>query len=196
MYNFTLKDPSFLPHIGCDFEFEFKRGQALFLTGENGIGKSTLLKRMGHSLENSFLLSQTPLDSFYDRSLQQFKKVSEKAFSQNLVREHFHKNWESFRLQSKGDRLLSQLSGGERQSVKLATALAMSSELLLLDEPTQYLDQEKKVILSEILAEILKQGRSLVIVEHDLNWWKRPGIVIPLQVRGQILSRGESWTIS
>lgn len=196
MFSFTLKDPNFLPHLGCDFELLIKEGESLFLTGENGIGKSTLLKQMSHSLENSFLLSQTPLDSFYDRSLSRFKEIFLKAYSSDLEKEKFETYWEAFGLKSKPDRLLSQLSGGERQSVKLAAGLSMKSQILLLDEPTQYLDQEKKGILFHFLKDLEQRGRSLVIVEHDLTWWKGRAEVLPLKISCGTLGKGEPWTIS
>lgn len=196
MFTFSLKDPFFLPHLGCDIDLLIQKGETFFLTGENGLGKSTLLKKMSDSLPDSYLLSQIPLDSFYDRSLRRFSSIAVEAFAGNLELETFQKLWYSFGLNLKMDRLLSHLSGGERQCVKLATGLSMRSSLLLLDEPSQYLDQEKKTILFKELSHLNRLGKSLVIVEHDLSWWKKETLVIPLEVHEKTLKKGSPWTIS
>lgn len=196
MFTFTLKDPHFLPHIGCDVDLFIATGESLFITGENGLGKSTLLKRMSESIPNSYLISQIPLVTFYDRSLARYLEVVLKGFSEGINPETFHRLWSAFGLNSKLNRLLSQLSGGERQCVKLATGLAMHESLLLLDEPSQYLDLEKKRILFEQLLELKRQSKSLLIVEHDLSWWKKPSAVLPLKVQERTLVKGDAWTIS
>jgi len=196
MYKFVLKEPDFLPHIGCDVELSLEQGETLFLTGENGLGKSTLLKKVSEKLSDSYLLSQSPLDSFYDRRLDQYISAVEKGLGDRMDKEVFARIWRKFGLDIKMDRLLSQLSGGERQCVKLATGLALHSPLLLLDEPSQYLDQEKKAILFGCLQALNQQGKSLLIVEHDLSWWKKKSLVVPLQIHEKTLTRGEAWTIS
>jgi ABC-type Mn2+/Zn2+ transport system ATPase subunit len=196
MFTFSLKDPNFLPHVGCDVEICIGNGQTIFLTGENGLGKSSLLKKMSETITNSNLIGQIPLDVFYDRQLEKYKAVVLKGLSGRIDPEIFSRIWDGFGLSSKENRLLSQLSGGERQCVKLATGLALSSELLLLDEPSQYLDEAKKKILFLRLKELNQNGKSLLIVEHDLSWWKESSAVIPLIVRESTIQRGESWTIS
>ena len=61
------------------------------------------------------------------------------------------------------------LSGGERQRVVLASALAQSTEFLLLDEPATYLDLKHQVSIYRLLHQMRSSGRGVVTVTHDLN---------------------------
>ncbi|GIF37001.1 ABC transporter ATP-binding protein [Actinoplanes xinjiangensis] len=68
------------------------------------------------------------------------------------------------------DRHVDELSGGQRQRVWLAMALAQQTPLLLLDEPTTYLDIAHQIEVLDLCAELHeRQGRTLVAVLHDLN---------------------------
>jgi iron complex transport system ATP-binding protein len=68
------------------------------------------------------------------------------------------------------DRQVDELSGGQRQRVWLAMALAQQTPLLLLDEPTTYLDIAHQIEVLDLCAELHeRQGRTLVAVLHDLN---------------------------
>ncbi len=67
------------------------------------------------------------------------------------------------------DRSVFSLSGGERQLVSFARALAQEASLLLLDEPTAFLDLRHRVELLRVVAELAAAGRSALVVSHDLN---------------------------
>ena len=64
---------------------------------------------------------------------------------------------------------LRELSGGERQRVYLAMQLAQDAPILLLDEPTTYLDIEYQLLLMEVLTDLKKKGRTIIMVLHDLE---------------------------
>ncbi len=68
------------------------------------------------------------------------------------------------------DRAVDELSGGQRQRVWIAMALAQGTDLLLLDEPTTYLDVSHQVEMLDLLAELNgRRGTTIVMVLHDLN---------------------------
>ena len=67
------------------------------------------------------------------------------------------------------DRIVSQLSAGERQKVLLAAAMAQQSPILFLDEPTTALDPKHQVELAALLRRLHASGKTLVIICHDLN---------------------------
>jgi len=67
------------------------------------------------------------------------------------------------------DRLLDELSGGQRQRVWIAMVLAQQTPILLLDEPTTFLDIAHQIELMELLADLNDAGRTVVAVLHDLN---------------------------
>jgi iron complex transport system ATP-binding protein len=68
------------------------------------------------------------------------------------------------------DRLVSELSGGERQRVIIARALAQEPRILLLDEPTAFLDLNHQIELCSLIQRLAKdRGLTVVLVSHDLN---------------------------
>lgn len=67
------------------------------------------------------------------------------------------------------DRPVSALSGGQRQRVWVAMALAQETDLLLLDEPTTFLDISHQIELLDLLADLNRDGKTIVAVLHDLN---------------------------
>ena len=73
-----------------------------------------------------------------------------------------------FHLQNK---LFHQLSGGEKQRVSLARCLCQDARLLLLDEPTSFLDEKGREELLELLYELSRnEAPTMLLVSHDLNW--------------------------
>jgi len=67
------------------------------------------------------------------------------------------------------DRSVQEISGGERQRVLLAQALAQDPKILLLDEPVAHLDVQHQVRLFELLLEIHGRGMTVLVILHDLN---------------------------
>ena len=67
------------------------------------------------------------------------------------------------------DKMVSELSGGERQKVYIAMALAQGSDYLLLDEPTTFLDISHQFQLLDLAKELCSQNKSVVMVLHNLE---------------------------
>lgn len=193
MYDFNLYDPLFLPHRGCDFKLRLELGNCLVLVGENGLGKSTLLQRMRSMHPNISFLEQKSLEMFYDRKLSVIKEIVS-HLSPSLHKLRFERLWTDFGLEAKESRELSQLSGGESQALKICLALAKESEIYFLDEPSQYLDKAKKIILNQQLHNLSKENKCLVLVEHDRDWLSLPSIVFELNEEEGFLKVGKSWT--
>ncbi|MDQ1121767.1 ABC transporter ATP-binding protein [Microbacterium trichothecenolyticum] len=87
-------------------------------------------------------------------------------------------------------RLVSELSGGQRQRVWIAMALAQQTPILLLDEPTTFLDIAHQIELMELLTDLNAQGRTLVAVLHDLNQAARYGTHLIAVKDGRIVAEG------
>ena len=66
-------------------------------------------------------------------------------------------------------RLMSELSGGQRQRVVIARAIAQAAPVVLVDEPTSSLDPEHQVRVFELLAGLAREGRSVLVVTHELS---------------------------
>lgn len=89
------------------------------------------------------------------------------------------------------DRLLGELSGGQRQLVWIAMALAQDTELLLLDEPTTFLDMAHQLEVLQVLERLHQQRRrTIVMVLHDINQAARYADHMVALVGGRIVASG------
>jgi iron complex transport system ATP-binding protein len=88
------------------------------------------------------------------------------------------------------DRDFRSLSGGERQRVVLAGALAQSPQILLLDEPTTFLDLKHQLTMYRLLRDLCAEGLLAVVVTHDLNLAAAYADRVVMLRAGQILADG------
>ncbi len=90
-----------------------------------------------------------------------------------------------------GERYVDELSGGQRQRVWIAMALAQQTPLLLLDEPTTFLDIQHQIDVLDLCAELHEtQGRTLVAVLHDLNHAARYATHLIAVRGGEVVAEG------
>ncbi|WP_020113399.1 ABC transporter ATP-binding protein [Rhodococcus sp. 114MFTsu3.1] len=87
-------------------------------------------------------------------------------------------------------RPVDELSGGQRQRVWVAMALAQETEIMLLDEPTTFLDIAHQIELLELFTDLNHLGRTLVAVLHDLNHAARYGTHLIAMKDGSIVAEG------
>jgi len=97
-----------------------------------------------------------PHQSFF----RQWSEADEAAVAQAMA---------STKITELANRPVDELSGGQRQRVWIALVLAQDTPILLLDEPTTYLDIAHQIELLDLLAQLNKQGRTVVAVLHELN---------------------------
>ena len=88
------------------------------------------------------------------------------------------------------DRLVDELSGGQRQRVWVAMALAQQTEILLLDEPTTFLDLTHQIELMELFTDLHLAGHTLVAVLHDLNQAARYATHLIAMKDGGVVAEG------
>jgi len=90
------------------------------------------------------------------------------------------------------DRPLGDLSGGQRQRVWIAMALAQNPQILLLDEPTTFLDLSHQLEVLDLLRELNRtQGTTIVVVLHELNMAARYADELVVMSQGRIVAHGE-----
>lgn len=178
--------------------FQARPGEIVAILGPNASGKSTLLKLVAGALEP--LSGRVLLNGFMTRSLaprtraqriamvQQESPLLFPARAWEFVLQGRHPYGRSLRFENQddlavarnalaqvgaehlGDRWMDQISGGEKQRVILARALAQQPLLLLLDEPTLHLDIGAQVDLLATLRRLAAENRyTVVIVTHELN---------------------------
>lgn len=97
---------------------------------------------------------------------------------------------ESTGVSSLSARLVDELSGGQRQRVWVAMVLAQQTPLLLLDEPTTFLDIAYQMELMELFSDLHRSGNTLVAVLHDLNHAARFATHIIAMKDGQVVAEG------
>ena len=89
------------------------------------------------------------------------------------------------------NQLVSSLSGGERQRVWIAMALAQEPKVLILDEPTTYLDINHQLEIMELLQDLnRREGLTVVMVLHELNQAAQYSHRVAVLYQGQILADG------
>lgn len=200
-------------------DFTVKEGKITTIIGPNGCGKSTLLKSMGRILKQkrgTVYLCGKDLRKIQTRSIAQKLallpqqpvapaelKVEElvsygrfphrKKFNQNSARDKESIEWA---LRTTGidrfrERELGSLSGGQRQKVWLGMALAQETEILLLDEPTTYLDLSHQLEVLKIVEKLNRErGCTVVMVLHDINQAARFSHEIVAMKNGKIIASG------
>jgi iron complex transport system ATP-binding protein len=180
-----------------DASFSLAPGDRLAVLGRNGVGKSTLLAALAglHPLRSGAVLcAARELSAWKPEALARRRawlpQHSEDVFASSvleavLVGRHPWMGrfaWEGdeeLRIAREALRAMDlagfearnvlTLSGGERQRVALATVLAQTPSLYLLDEPLTHLDLSSQVAVLEHFAGLAERGAAVVIVEHDLN---------------------------
>lgn len=193
-------------------------GKTTALLGPNGCGKSTLLNCFSRLLipqSGSVFLGDKPINAFSSRQLArrlallpQHHLAPEGITVQELV-SYGRNPWLSLwgrlsvednaqvndamsqtRIQHLADRRLTALSGGQRQRAFLAMVLAQNTPVVLLDEPTTYLDINHQVELMRLMGELRAQGKTVVAVLHDLNQASRYCDSLVVMANGQVMAQG------
>jgi iron complex transport system ATP-binding protein len=118
----------------------------------------------------------------YQRLLRQWSAEDERAVREAMAQTA---------VDTLAGRLVDELSGGQRQRVWLATALAQCTPLLLLDEPTTFLDIAHQMEVLDLCAALHREGRTLVAVLHDLNHACRYADHIVVMRAGVVVAEGD-----
>ncbi|MEP1215569.1 MAG: ABC transporter ATP-binding protein [Marinobacter sp.] len=203
----------------ADVDFTVQDGSVTVLLGPNGSGKSTLLKTLARTLApdaGRVLLDGTDIHRQSTRAVAQRLGILPQSPSapdgltvrelvglgrfpyQSLMRQWSRHDEAAVEeamavadVAAFADRPVDALSGGQRQRCWIAMVLAQETELLLLDEPTTFLDLKVQVDLLELLVSLAhQQGRTLLVVLHDLNLAAAYADRLVMMKAGRILHDG------
>ena len=195
-------------------------GQITALIGPNGCGKSTLLRGLARLLKPQHglvLLDGRAIHAIPTKQLAkelgilpQAPTAPEGITVRELVAQgrYPHQDW--FQQWSRADedalqkalslttlthlaeRAVDTLSGGQRQRAWIAMALAQQTDILLLDEPTTYLDMAHQLEVLELLVQLNQEGKTIVMVLHDLNHASHYADHLVVLANGKIVGQGAS----
>lgn len=202
-------------------DFKVNKGEIVTIIGPNGSGKTTLIKALSRNIALSsgeIYLENKKISAISSKEiakkmavLPQSKHISADISVESLVSygRYPHLGFMSrlglkdkekidWALEKTGmlklrKRQISQLSGGERQRAWIAMALAQEPELLLLDEPTTYLDISYQLEVLELIKELNESlGITVVMVLHDINQAARYSHRIYVLKKGRVFHQGPS----
>ena len=200
-----------------DITLQAQKGRVLVLVGRNGCGKSTLLKTLLNlKYQGEILVDDKPLSQYTTQELAQkiaflpqrrnmsdisvermvlhgrfpylnyprrYRKIDyeicQKAMRQIGVEQYAHKN-------------MKELSGGMQQNAYIAMALAQETPIIVLDEPTIYLDIAHQMQLLQLIRDLASLGKTIVLVLHDLIQALQYGDDIALMKEGKIEAYGSA----
>ncbi len=178
-----------------NINLEILPNQITTIIGPNGCGKSTLLKTLANSLtpyDGEITLHEKPLHSYsitefaqHVAILPQVRNIPNTTVESLISHGRFPYLGFLRRLKPGDQEIIEQamsltgiiekryqslyhLSGGERQRVYVAMTLAQDTEVILLDEPTTYLDMNHQYEILELVKKLHQQGKTIVMVLHDL----------------------------
>ena len=93
-------------------------------------------------------------------------------------------------IQDKADVFPTMLSGGQQQRVAIARALAMNPKIMLFDEPTSALDPEMIGEVLDVMANLAREGMTMVVVTHEMGFAREVADKIVFMDQGEILEQG------
>ncbi|MEI6747932.1 MAG: cell division ATP-binding protein FtsE [Bacteroidales bacterium] len=177
-----------------------EKGEFVYLIGKTGTGKSSLLKTLYAELplsEGEATISGYNLKHIRSKEIpflrrklgivfQDFQLLSDRSINDNLLFVMRATGWsdkqemktrltdvlEKVGLGTKGYKMPHQLSGGEQQRVAIARALLNDPEVILADEPTGNLDPETSEGIMQLLFDISKSGRAVLMATHNYSLFR------------------------
>ena len=201
-----------------NLSLDIPAGSFTAIIGPNACGKSTLLRAMAGLLaptSGRIILDGKVIATLSPRDIAQKMgllpqtaiapegiTVAELVARGRYVHQRLLRRWSSMdrdavanalhvtKIADLADRRVEQLSGGQRQRVWIAMVLAQQAPLILLDEPTTYLDIAHQMDVLNLLHELNVSGRTIVAVLHDLNHAARYASHIIAMKDGMVIAAG------
>lgn len=200
------------------------KGNIYSIIGPNGCGKTTLIRAMSRSIKaknGKVLLDGINILEMKHRAiakkmaiLNQNNNINNDLTVKKLVQygRYAHQDWwkgldsrddeivewamEKTGVTNLENRRVHTLSGGERQRTWIAMAIAQKPKILLLDEPTTYLDINHQLEVMELISKLnMEEGITIVMVLHDINHAARYSDELIVIDDSKIYSKGDPWSI-
>ena len=201
-------------HVLQDINLEVHKGEVVVLIGPSGSGKSTLCRTINRleTIDSGEILFEgqplpqegkelAALRAEIGMVFQSFNLFAHKTILDNVTMgpvEVLHKprkeaEAEAMELlarvgvDAQAAKVPAQLSGGQQQRVAIARSLAMHPKAMLFDEPTSALDPEMINEVLDVMVELAKEGMTMVVVTHEMNFARRVSNRVVFMADGQIV---------
>ena len=183
--------------VFSEVNVSINQGELVYLIGKTGSGKSSFIKTLyadlplntgsGHVVGHNLKTLKKKEIPFLRRKLgivfQDFKLLPDRSVIDNFLfvlkatawkdkaamKTKIYQLLEKVGMQDKGAKLPHQLSGGEQQRIAIARALLNDPQLILADEPTGNLDPQTSLEVMNLLKDIHKNGRTILMATHDYS---------------------------
>lgn len=204
-----------------DVNIDIPKGKIVCLVGKNGSGKSSILKTLTNTVKmktGQILLNNEDIKTYnrkdlakklavlpqiYDipadidvETLVSYGRYPYKKFGKSLSpkdKEIIEQTIESMNLQNLRYQKMNSLSGGERQRARIAMAICQQPEVLVLDEPTTYLDISYQLEILQLISDINREmNMSILMVLHDLNFAAKYSDIIYVLDKAEVSNVGSS----
>lgn len=174
-----------------NINFTIEAGDYFCIVGENGSGKSTLMKTIlglqnpvsglvefGEGVEKNqigYLPQQSDVQRDFPATVYEIvlsgcqNSLGKKFFYSKEQKAMALENIRKMGINGLKNRCYRELSGGQQQRVLLARALCATSKVLLLDEPVAGLDPQVTAEMYELIADLNKQGLTIIMISHDIE---------------------------
>jgi len=177
-----------------------KKGELVVITGKSGCGKTTLFRCMnglcprfyegeitGSLTLNGKVLSSMRICDISNIAVSVFQNPESQFFTTDVlsdlvypcenygiekeeIQERLHRVTKLLSLEPLLNRKLSELSGGEKQKIAIASVLMLDTRVVLMDEPSSNLDYQSVELLTQILVQLKSKGYTILIIEHRLHY--------------------------
>ena len=195
-----------------EIDLDIKEGEKIVIIGPSGSGKSTLLRCLGR------LESPTSGKIYFDNKditkihntheigmvFQSFNLFENLTVLENITLAHIKTKLLSkqeaikkakeylkqIKLEDKENNYPADLSGGQKQRVAIIRALMTNPKVILFDEPTSALDREMIEEVLNLMEDVAKEGMTMIVVTHELNFASNFATKIIFMNEGKILESG------
>ena len=201
-------------HVLQDISLSVRKGEVVVIIGPSGSGKSTLcrsINRLETIDSGEIFLEGEPipregkklaeLRGQIGMVFQSFNLFAHMSVLDNITlapvdvlkkgrkeaREEALQLLERVGVRDQADKVPAQLSGGQQQRAAIARSLAMHPKVMLFDEPTSALDPEMIQEVLNVIAELAKEGMTMLIVTHEMNFARRVADRVIFMDGGQIV---------
>ncbi len=201
-------------HVLQDINLSVRKGEVVVIIGPSGSGKSTLcrsINRLETIDSGEILLEGEPipqegkklaaLRAQIGMVFQSFNLFAHMSVLDNITlapadvlrknkkeaREEALRLLDRVGVRDQADKVPAQLSGGQQQRAAIARSLAMHPKVMLFDEPTSALDPEMIQEVLNVIAELAKEGMTMLIVTHEMNFARRVADRVIFMDGGQIV---------